>query len=174
MLTECEWPRARGAARPRVGRRLHRGSGRLPSASSLQRTRLGRRRAERGERASGRAGELGERPAFPGRAGAGLAGEDPRGVARRPVVPGWARRPAGGPAGGARGAGSGAGRARAALHARAFRNAGWPGGTALAFALISEMGERRTSERKREREGNYTPLKLARCTLVRKLEVIFT
>lgn len=146
MLTECEWPRARGGRAAESG------------ASSPQRQRPPPLRVFSSEDAAGtaqgragRAGERGERPAFPGRAGVGLAGQDPREVARRPGPPSWARRPAGGPAGGARGAGSGAGRARAALHARAFGNAGWPGGTALALALIPEMGAE--DEREKERGG---------------------
>lgn len=103
--------------------------------------------------AQGRAGRAGWAGSLAGACRRGAGGRGPaRGraaAARSPSrspSPSWARRPALGPAGG--GAGSGEGRARAALHALVISNAGWPGGTSLAFALIPEMGGRKTAERK--------------------------
>lgn len=160
-----------GAARPRVGRRLLRGSGRLPSASSLQRTRLGRRRAERGERESGVSGQ--PSPGAPAWGWRDRTRERSRGVpgprAGRGVL--RADRPAGR---GARGPGRGGRVLPCTLVPLEMR-----GGPAeqpwLSHSFL--RWERRTSERKREEEDNYTPLralKLARCTRVWKLEVIFT
>lgn len=152
-MTECECPRPGGVSRPRLGRGLIRVKAASPTPLLFR-----RRSWVVAVPSVARGGPFEGAPVQGWRE---RTSKRLRGVARRPGAPSWWLCPAGLLAS-EHGAKSPGGAGAYCLACCCFRNAEWPGGTALAFILIPERRGEGGEEREErgdddERDRNITP-----------------